>query len=101
MVRAGQRPVLNARASSCHCVSRVIVAAESPASEPRKLLQCRPEIESGQAVQIQQRTLPRPRWQDRRGEPAPLPVASSMCLSLTPGCRTCTAPAAVVTSRAA
>ena len=72
-----------------------------------ELLQRRPEVRAGQAVQIQQRQ----HLRHPRGSSATTPagslrrtgaahrVTSSIRLSLTRGCRTGTAPAAVVTSR--
>jgi hypothetical protein len=72
--------LLNAVASVCQsAVSRVTVAADSPCAEPKNCSSARAEIAAGQAVQIQQRQhlghprrFPRPRGQDRRGEPLPL-----------------------------
>ena len=64
------------------------------------------EVAAGQAVQIQQRQhlrdlrcLPRPRRQDRRGEPYPLAGGQVVRLSLTRGTVTSTAPALVRISR--
>jgi hypothetical protein len=99
---------LNARASCCHWpVSRVIVAADSPWSEPRNCSNAGPKSEVDRPCRYSSGNTSATRglFRDHAGKIAEenrrrCPVPSSMRRSLTLGWRTWTAPAAVVTSRA-
>ena len=85
--------VLNARASSCHCVvSRVIVAADSPASEPRNCSNAGPKslLDRPCRYSSGNTSATRGDFRDHAGKIAEenrrrSPVASSMRLSLTRG----------------
>ena len=98
---------LNACASSCHwAVSRVIVAADKPWSEPRNCSSAGPKSELDRPCRYSSGNTSATRgdFRDHAGKIAEAnrfrcPVTSSTRLSLTRGCRTGTAPAAVVTSR--
>jgi len=100
---------LNAAASSCHwAVSRVIVAADRPAPEPRNCSSAGPKspldrpcrYNSGNTSATFGDFLAQA---GRIAEANRLrsPVTASMRLSLTRGARTGIAPAAVITSRGA
>ncbi len=77
-----------------------------PGGRAQELAQRGHEVPGRQAMQVQQRQhlgdlrgLPRPRRQDRRGEPLPLPGVRVGALVVDPRAVTCTAPALVSTSR--
>jgi len=99
--------VPNARASSCHCVvSRVIVAADRPASEPRNCANAGPKSLLDRPCRYSNGNTSATRGdlRDHAGKIAEqnrrrCPEVSSVRLSLTRGARTGTAPAAVVTTR--
>ena len=99
--------LLNASASSCHwAVSRVIVAADRPAADPRncsnagpKSLLDRPCRYSSGSTSATCGDLRAHAGRIAEENRLRSPVVSSMRLSLTRGARTGTAPAAVTTSR--
>jgi hypothetical protein len=87
-------------------VSRVIVAADRPWSEPRNWVNAGPKSELDRPCRYSDGNTSATRGdlRDHAGKIAEenrmrSPVASSKRLSLTRGCRTDTAPAEVVTSR--
>jgi hypothetical protein len=86
-------------------VSRVIIAADSPAAEPRNCPSAgtkspldRPYSYSSGGTSVIFGHL-RPRWQDGRGEPLQLPVCGSVRSSLTRRTAISITPALVNTSR--
>lgn len=98
---------MNAAASSCHCaVSRVTVAADKPAAEPRNCSNagtkspldrpCRYSSGNTSATCGDLRAHAGKIADENRSR---CPLASSRRLSFTRGARTGTAPAAVATSR--
>jgi hypothetical protein len=99
----------NASASSRHCaVSRVIVDADKPAAEPRNRSNAgtKSPLDSPCRYSSGNTSATRGDFRAHAGRIAEenrhrSPVASSMRLLLTRGCRTGTAPAPVLTSRSA
>ncbi len=99
----------NTAASSCHCVvSRVIVAGDRPAAEPRNCSSAGPKspLDSPCRYSNGNTSATRGDFRAHAGRIAEenrprSPVTSSTRLSLTRGARTGTVPATVITSRPA
>jgi hypothetical protein len=99
--------LLNAVASVCQsAVSRVTVAADSPCAEPKNCSNAAPKslLDKPCRYSSGSTSATRGDFRAHAGRIAEAnrfrsPVAGSTRLSLTRGCRTGTAPAAVVTSR--